>query len=166
MSGSPPAGKAASGVPDTDTFDCSPAYEAGIEAARRCNISATSVDDPETIGRLVTCAVLKTAVPAIRKAERERWTRIEADPDQPGYNQGVFDLSGFAAAVVAEEREKIRAEERERCASLAESVTAEYVDSQPPGSPIGDGRYVHCFARLLREATDGKTAHQMETGDG
>lgn len=59
--------------------------------------------------------VLEAAAPHIAAA----WTRIEPDPEAPGYNRGVFDVSGFAAEVLAPaERERIRAEgaaaERER----------------------------------------------------
>jgi len=47
-------------------------------------------------------------------AERERWTRIEPDPGQPGYNRGVFDASGFVAEVYATQIAEAVAAERER----------------------------------------------------
>jgi hypothetical protein len=57
-------------------IDYAPVYAEGVAAALRCNISPTSIDDPEIIGRLVTNAVLKAAEPLIAAAERERLARL------------------------------------------------------------------------------------------
>ena len=76
----------AAGLPwpsPADTFDYRPAMAAGIAAARRCNIAATSTDTPEVIGQIVAADVLKVAAPALRAeaaaAERERWLSVLAD---------------------------------------------------------------------------------------
>jgi hypothetical protein len=145
-SDSPAAGNAASPEPITE------AIETAYRAVREHFHDAAGLDaHDEAVLRETIHVVLEAAGPLIAAGERARWTRIEPDPDQPGYNRGVFDVSGFAAEEIERHREKIRAGERERCASLAESVQAEYIDTQPPGNPIGDGRYVHRFADLLRK---------------
>ncbi len=77
-----------------------------IQAAADAMIAEYPVK-AETLRRLARTA-LEAAAPAIRAHERvrlaalpddpEAFSRIEPDPRQPGYNQGVFDLTGFAAA--------------------------------------------------------------------
>ncbi len=62
-------------------------------------------------GREPFAGIWDDAVAAGREDERARWTRIEPDPDQPGYNRGVFDVSGFVAETYK--------------AQLAEAVAAE-----------------------------------------
>lgn len=76
------------------------------------------INNGATIPVDVIREALEAAAPHLAAAERLRLagdidlTRIEPDPDQPGYNRGVFDVTAAAAQAAVRERE--------RCAQLAE----------------------------------------------
>lgn len=52
--------------------DYGPAIDAAIAKAKCLNISPTSIDTPEMIGRLIAAEVLKVATPAVAAAEGKR----------------------------------------------------------------------------------------------
>lgn len=88
---------------------------------------------PVPVGRGQWCnqlarAAVQAALPVVRAAaaaeERERLlngpvAQIEPDPDQPGYNRGVFDVDAAIAQAVAAERERIA----DRVTEAAAAVT-------------------------------------------
>lgn len=103
------------------------------------------------------CLDIRRAIAEAVKAERERLlggpvTRIEPDPDQPGYNRGVFDFDAAVAQAVARERERIR--------KLAETAQAVYLEACDDKPYCAHGDHTMPFAELIREpdrqgATDG-----------
>jgi hypothetical protein len=112
------------------------------DLAEALAVHIASGPDGRKIAELVGAAIaraahdaVEAAAPHIRVAaveeERERWCRIEPDPEQPGYNRGVFDVSGFTAEVVAGERDAIRAQVYAEIRQLAAESGATYEVRRP-----------------------------------